>query len=132
MPYIKQEARQRVEQGGLIEDAGELNYKITKALIRFSGQGKEEELAFWLRRYAYEYLAGQEVMRYQHLNDVSGALVNAALEYARRTGEPSAEAETIAEVISTIYKRFAVPYEKQKIKENGDIPEYANRGKSHE
>jgi len=52
----------------------------------------------------------QHGLNYQRINDVVGALEGAKLEF---------------------YRRVAAPYENDKIKENGDIPYYAdwNRGR---
>lgn len=83
MPYIKNAEKVKFEKG--LKDlppassAGELNYLFTKI--------------------AHKYLK-HHGLKYQYLNDVSGALTNANLE---------------------LYRRMAAPYEDQKIKENGDV-----------
>ena len=85
MPYIKQEDKPKFEPalktlaGVEINGPGELNYLVT--------------------RIALMYLE-QNGLKYQHLNDVSGALTNANLE---------------------LYRRLAGPYEDKKIAENGDV-----------
>jgi hypothetical protein len=68
MPYIKKEARVALEKYPLsIEDAGELNYEITKVITR------------------YLRIKG---LRYRVINDVIGALEGAKLEFYRRVAVP--------------------------------------------
>lgn len=90
MPYIKQEDRERfqasLDQLPDIANAGELNYLFTQIA----------------RRYLQTH-----GLRYQCLNDVSGALANANLE---------------------LYRRVAADYEDTKIEENGDVYETSTKG----
>lgn len=83
MPYIKQTDRYDfdlpIASLGQISTPGELNYVITKICLGYLAyKGKN----------------------YQTLNDISGALTNANLEF---------------------YRRLSSPYEDSKIKENGDV-----------
>ena len=80
MPYLKGFERERIEAGLCPATPGELNYSISKLIDR--------------------YLRFHAPVRYQHLNDVLGALQGAKLEF---------------------YRRIVVPYEDKKIIENGDI-----------
>lgn len=90
MPYIKPEDRKKwckddiAEVAGNCENAGELNYIFT--LI------------------AHDYLS-RKGLRYQHINDIVGALEGAKLE---------------------LYRRVAVDYEDTKIEENGDVYDIQN------
>ncbi len=80
MPYITKESRRRLEAGLVRADnPGDLNYQITKLCL--------------------QYLADKG-LRYQHFNDIMGALEGAKLE---------------------LYRRHVGPYEDIKIKENGDV-----------
>lgn len=80
MPYIKQERRYEIDELGVPPDnAGELNYLFTTIGLR--------------------YLSHKGI-KYQHLNDIVGALEGAKLE---------------------LYRRVAGPYEDTKIEENGDV-----------
>ena len=80
MPYIKQSDRDALEHAARQPDnAGELNYVFTL--------------------FALEYMQ-RKGAKYQHINDVIGALEGAKLEF---------------------YRRFAAPYEDTKIVENGDM-----------
>lgn len=80
MPYIKIERRIELNtRRSMPEDAGELNYLFTTI--------------------ANEYLTRKGV-RYQHINDLIGALEGAKLE---------------------LYRRVAVPYEDKKKEENRDV-----------
>jgi len=85
MPYISQEDRRKFQASlqalPAINSAGELNYLFTEIALR--------------------YLKSKG-LRYQHLNDISGALTNANLE---------------------LYRRIAASYEDEKIEENGDVYE---------
>ena len=82
MPYIKPERRALLKyfiEKHPPENAGELNYLITTLIWK------------------YVSLKGE---KYQHYNDVMGALEGAKLE---------------------LYRRKIAPYEDVKIKENGDV-----------
>jgi hypothetical protein len=67
MPYIDQEARERIEDTGHLYTPGELNYAITKLLLH----------------YASQHLDG-----YTTYNDILGALEGAKLEFYRRRVVP--------------------------------------------
>lgn len=67
MPYVDQQARQRLDAGAAPENAGELNYAITRIVDR--------------------YLATTGV-RYTHLNEAVGVLECAKLELYRRIAAP--------------------------------------------
>lgn len=85
MPYIKAEDRTKLSdpRNWAPDCAGELNYVITKTIL--------------------DYLAGIEGgFRYQHINDVIGALEGAKSEF---------------------YRRVVIPYENKKAVENGDVYE---------
>jgi hypothetical protein len=79
MPYITAEQRQKLDEGALPADAGELNYTLTKLIHR------------------YLDAKGQ---RYATYNEIMGVLSCVAQEF---------------------YRRWATPYEDQKIRENGDV-----------
>lgn len=66
MPYIKQQDRTAVDSFGA-RRPGELNYAITRLLIR--------------------YLEHQE-LNYQTINDINGALTGALTEFNRRVTAP--------------------------------------------
>jgi hypothetical protein len=78
LPYIQNHLRKPALEIGPT-NAGELNYKITEALI--------------------DYLETKGTT-YQAINDILGALEGAKLEF---------------------YRRVAVPYERRKITDNGDV-----------
>jgi hypothetical protein len=65
MPYIKAEDRQALDKYPLsIENAGELNYMLTKVILNY-----------------WKNYKGQN---YQKINDIVGALECAKLEFVRR------------------------------------------------
>lgn len=68
MPYIDQDARDRLGRGGQPEGPGELNYAITKLVDN--------------------YLRRQDRVRYAHLNEVIGALECVKQELYRRVAAP--------------------------------------------
>jgi hypothetical protein len=68
VPYIPEDARDRIDGGGRPESEGELNYAITKLVDR--------------------YLADRGGVRYAAINEVIGALECAKLELYRRIAAP--------------------------------------------
>lgn len=68
MPYIDQASRERLSSGERPENAGELNYAITKIVE--------------------DYLLRKGGVRYAHLNEAIGALECAKLELYRRLVAP--------------------------------------------
>jgi len=71
MPYIKRDARIRLDQTGDPETVGELNYEISKLVNH--------------------YLIRKGEFRYEYLNEVIGALECAKLEMYRRVVVPYEE-----------------------------------------
>ena len=67
MPYVKEEARERLNNGSIPKKAGELNYSITRLI------------------WSYILLKGES---YQTYNDIIGALEGAKLELYRRRIAP--------------------------------------------
>lgn len=72
MPYVDQEARKQLNVGAVPRKAGELNYVLTKACLRYlrnlEGPGRK--------------------LGYQDFNDVIGALECAKMELYRRMISP--------------------------------------------
>ena len=60
------------------------------------------ELNYQITTVIMEYLIGQGTTSYKSINDILGALEGAKLEF---------------------YRRIVVPYEQEKIEENGDVYE---------
>ncbi len=67
MPYLKQEDRDRIDDGQIPTTPGELNYLITTLAV--------------------EYIMANG-LSYQKINDVVGALEGAKLEFYRRMAAP--------------------------------------------
>lgn len=67
MPYIKETDRDRLDEGGNAQNAGELNYALTMLCLNY-----------------YE----ENGSRYQQINDVIGALEGCKLEFYRRLAAP--------------------------------------------
>ncbi len=68
MPYITPDARERIESGGPPQNAGELNYAVSRLVDA--------------------YLVEKGGIRYAHLNEVIGVLECAKLELYRRLAAP--------------------------------------------
>lgn len=131
MPYVEDSARRRLDAGGIPENAGELNYVITRTVN--------------------EYLSHEDI-RYRHINDVVGVLECIRLDlynqtstsvarshhtgleelrsiitqlidgYLRRSGDDVIAAVGVLQcTVLEFYRRVAVPYEDKKIRENGDV-----------
>jgi hypothetical protein len=67
MPYIKQERRDAIANGGAPKDAGELNFALTRIVDKY---------------------LQDKGLRYAHINEVVGALECAKLELYRRIAIP--------------------------------------------
>jgi len=80
MPYISQEARSRLAEGDVPQNAGELNFAITQLVDAYLSRAAAE--------------AGRT--RYAHLNEAVGVLECAKLELYRRVAAPY-EDEKLAE-----------------------------------
>lgn len=117
MPYIKMERRKELaNEFTWPENAGELNYILTKILIN----AKDEDEVYTKTRYVvntYMLLNGHN---YQNMNDVFGALVGSEREYERRMGLSSYR-NVMGLVLDIFYRHIAAPYENFKIMENGDV-----------
>lgn len=80
MPYVNPEARARIDAGARAQDAGELNYAVTRLVDTYLSAAAERD--------------GR--LRYAHLNEAIGVLECAKLELYRRVAAPY-EDEKIAE-----------------------------------
>jgi hypothetical protein len=67
MPYIKREQRQKIDEGADPEDAGELNYALTRLVHRY---------------------LEKKGLRYSTLNEIMGVFSCAAQEFYRRWALP--------------------------------------------
>jgi len=72
MPYITQDARDRLAADGVPENAGELNYAVTRLIDAYLTRAAAREVR----------------MRYAHLNEAIGVLECAKLELYRRVAAP--------------------------------------------
>jgi hypothetical protein len=126
MPYITQTARKIIDEGGLIQTAGELNYTFTKELKKFFCTSTRQDL-----REAVEGLIGAYIdlhgRSYAVCNDIIGALECAQFEFKRRT-YTTFKREWVDDAIQIFqnikydfYHRVVAPYEDEKIKLNGDV-----------
>lgn len=72
MPYVNQEARASIDAGARPQDAGELNYAITRIVDAYLAAAAERD--------------GR--LRYTHLNEAVGVLECAKIELYRRVAAP--------------------------------------------
>ena len=119
MPYITKTARQIIEEGGVIQTGGELNYAFTREIAKHLGYGKEELTVGLMNR--IDEFVGVHGKSYTTFNTVLGALVGANLEYIRRMGPNNRVSDTFADVVAEFYGQIVGPYEDEKIKQNGDV-----------
>jgi len=108
-------ARKIIDEGGVIQTAGELNYAITKHFLNIS-IGLSEALSE-IRREIEKYIAHRG-LNYGAINDVVGALECARREVKRRCGKDPA---LFSDITNEFYDAIAAPYEDEKIKQNGDV-----------
>lgn len=76
MPYIKQEARLELDEGAYPTTVGELNYLLTRQMIKYVSM---------------QTSGVRGALNYQIINDVMGALESAKLEFYRRIAVPYEE-----------------------------------------
>lgn len=126
MPYIKNQARIEMATGRESQTAGELNYAFTLELIKFFCISTKRDLKEALLELVDRYAQSHD-SNYATYNEIVGALECAQLEFKRRV-EARFKREWVDDAISTLrdvkqefYDRVVVPYEKEKIKENGDV-----------
>lgn len=75
MPYVDKVARARLDGGAVPENAGELNYVITRCVD--------------------EYLIQKDSLRYANINEVIGVLECAKLELYRRIAVPYEDGHSV-------------------------------------
>ena len=138
MPYIKKEARRRLERSNNPTIAGELNYLFTLELIKCWSVYQRDELDIKIVKpiykfpfhkmtnLCYKYVTSSK-FNYQIINDMLGAIVGSVFEFIRRKKAVLPKQITdiminsMYRVLIEIYKIYAQNYEEGKIKENGDV-----------
>lgn len=117
MPYIKLIARERLANAkAIILNAGELNYLLTRECQKWPQMFIRVRLWVIVRR----YLSAQ-ILNYETLNSVMGALEGCKREYVRRVGENATVVCALNDVQDDFYEKIVAPYEQGKIAENGDV-----------
>ncbi len=130
MPYIKYARRVELVESMKPEGSGEMNFMVTQFMIDFMMAEEPDEYIFYaqLWRLASDYLLNQEEMKYLHINLIMGAFVCAYSEFRRRL--PANRQDTdqfitlswvVEKVMGDVYNWIAVPYENEKMIENGDV-----------
>lgn len=120
MPYIKDTFKADVAATGPT-DTGELNYAVTLAMIDYAGR---KEIRALVNRYIENCTGAEHPLRYWMINDVMGALGGAIFEFCRRCQDEKHvdfAIRVVRDVMWDFYDEVAVPYERTKIEENGDV-----------
>lgn len=132
MPYITKDLREALDGGKSPAHPGELNYLFTKVYIDIFKKRNFTGLESKLWRLVWDYLDQQE-LRYSLINEVIGAISCSLLEFFYRVCprvEDDDEAtweflqeldQRVTEWKVAVYNKVAVPYEKVKREENGDV-----------
>lgn len=120
MPYVDAETRAKLQSGMPPTGPGELNYKLTMAILA-QPWTRQQVLFDWMLELGKQYIR-ENGLSYQRINDVLGAYAGAALELLRRTRNYGIEARLLREVAERFYSDVAAPYEDTKIAANGDLP----------
>lgn len=125
MPYINPSDYARAS--ALATVPGELNYAMTLTAIKYmAGQIDMEQLKADCQGLVDGYL-NRVGISYTNYNNVIGALVCCGFELARRMSQTkferyAAEAQLVLNRIAfDLYHTRTIPYENQKIEENGDV-----------
>lgn len=131
MPYIEQHDRERAATAP--RTPGELNYAITLCLIA-AWNDEANHLALHVVTTKIitlaEYYWSKKTQNYTTINDILGAIAGAIMEFRRRSGTQSFGrqemirimiAKSVSKAVDYLYEKIAVPYEIQKIEENGDV-----------
>lgn len=125
MPYIEKNRRPLIDNGVVSpECAGDMNYLLTK-LYKYKDI---DSIRHGVRTIIAEYIMNKG-LKYQHLNDIVGAVICSSFEYYRRglrdnttdTGRLLEIAEILDHELEYFYMQVAGPYEDTKIEENGDV-----------
>lgn len=117
MPYIEEARRRVVGIQESPQNCGELNFALTMTVLELDDMpGMEAVMMALCLRYIRE-----KGLKYQHINDVMGAVFGAKIEYVRRTDRHKFDS-LFDDVARRFYHDVAAPYEDTKIASNGDLP----------
>jgi len=129
VPYIKPKDRSRIFPKNdnfykleEIKTTGDLNYTIFRN-IKNESYENPKDLEFQILSLG-EYFFNKSEKRYGDINDVIGALTCCKLEYMR-VNRPCFKSGGVViafdSAIKSFYKKIAVPYELEKLEQNGDV-----------
>jgi hypothetical protein len=117
MPYIEEARRRVVGLSAAPDNCGELNFALTMTVLELDDMRGAEAV---MEAICLQYIQ-RKGLKYQHINDVVGAVFGAKLEYVRRTGSRKFDS-LFDDVAKSFYRGIAAPYEDTKIASNGDLP----------
>lgn len=118
MPYIDEQARERLADLNDPQTPGELNYVITTLCLL------PEPIRSRLHKVKAavdEYLAQYQQPTYRVYNEIIGAIECARMEHARRTGAVGQVDDLLKYIKNDFYRKRVEPYENDKMKLNGDV-----------
>lgn len=118
MPYIKSEDRKRLLKGEKASTVGELNYLITNAIIETI---KEEGLSYTTIaniRSAIKEIEGGDTHAAEY--SLTRKVWNLEVNWKELSCYRDLDA-AVDLAFMEFYRRVVVPYENQKIRENGDV-----------
>lgn len=123
MPYIKE-----FERDEPIDTTGRLTYHVCMSIIQAE---KDDDIKYdnvlrsildgVLTQYLWDAHQEYRITAYRQINDWMGSLYCSLHELTRRRLINTYSQLQILTYIQTFYNEVVVPYEDQKIKENGDI-----------
>jgi len=116
MPYISRDddRREKLRNGELALNAGELNYQIFY-YIKHNKELTEGICADRIKKFVDQFLG--EKPNYQRYNDMTGALLRCYREIERRL---KIKVDVILDVLNS-YDNEIAQYEDKKIIDNGDV-----------
>ena len=122
MPYISQEVRKALTKGEDMHNPGELNYLISRHYLRLDQNlaDQREQFKEKLARLLKLYVEHRG-LSYQTINDVIGVLECVRLEMLYRSLYKHLFEGILLQASENFYKTVAIPYERDKLKLNGDI-----------
>jgi len=121
MPYVKQEDRDYLKKNPTPRTSGELNYMITLLLIKyFDNYDTINEMKYVVLKYIHALLSADAshlilTLPHDEFDQEIGLLLGRTMLLR------SSKVGALGCAWDEFYARKARPYEKKKIKENGDV-----------
>lgn len=117
MPYIRKDRRLDISQGAVMNEPGEMNYRLTLVML------EELENVYAKATMLFSQWMARAGISYTTFNTIAGVVMLAQIEHSRRMG-PNKRLDALHEVsraFGDFVKNIVNPYEDRKIIENGDV-----------